>query len=69
MAPIHTPTLLEIWKRENEQRIFTALKKFQSNGAGSGENFSSFAARLYFGALTKEERQKAEWYPFAQETT
>jgi hypothetical protein len=64
MIPIHTKTLLDFWKLENEQRIFTALKKL-----GSGEDFASFAARLYFGYLTKEERRKAEWYPFAQETT
>jgi len=64
MALLHTPTLLDIWKRENEQRIFTALKKF-----GSGESFGSFANQLYYGTLTKEQRRKAEWYPFAQETT
>ena len=60
MTAIYTLTPFHFWKIENQSAICDALKKLGE------DDFASLAGRLYHGQLTKEERRRAEWYPFAK---
>ncbi len=55
MAAIHEKTPLAIFKEENAGDIF-----FKMTATGTRESFGSFANRVYFGQLTRDEK-KAIW--------